>query len=460
MSRDEDTEDQIAAGNYAAPGEPVDMTKRELSSAVPTLPSLFSVVIAADGSAAIDGMPVSAAECETLDAAILDTLHGYASRQKTPVTAAISDPAVANVTYVVVAPDGSSRLVDQPPTAGQAPVPGRELGHVGPDQDLDDDRLDEDDDLYSLSQSDVPSRPTAVPCALQRRPESAGLGAQRQSDDEYRAAGLLHRPLVVGPVALGVAALVIVSLVLLGSGGGQQNKAADAGNELSGALTSREPSSQPTVSLSPSLLWPSARTSPKPKATGHTSYAGGRVGGMPTVTVKPPETTTIITAKPAVDTAATAVNWLAKNDPGRHICYRAYVSGRGWQKPVCDGTVAGTTGQNLSIKALNIAVRGTGGVAANAFVHNPHSTDGRGIWKPHWTSADDGKDIYIGKAQSSAPNMLGFAINIGKGGQLCEIAHVHNSGWGQTGCVNQRPEYIFGGTLGNDAWLEAVKFRV
>ena len=164
-------------------------------------------------------------------------------------------------------------------------------------------------------------------------------------------------------------------------------------------------------------------------------------------------------AKPALDTAATAVNQLARNDPGRHICYRAYVASRGWQKPVCDGTVAGTTNQNRSIKALDIAVRGTGGVAANAFVHKPGSTDGKGVWKPHWTAnTADGKDIYIGSTKKNAPNMLGFAINIGSGGQICQAAHVGNIGWGQWGCVGPRPDYVFGGTLSNDLWLDAVKF--
>jgi uncharacterized protein YjdB len=168
-----------------------------------------------------------------------------------------------------------------------------------------------------------------------------------------------------------------------------------------------------------------------------------------------------VTVKSAAETAATTVNRLADNDPGRHICYRAYVAGQGWQKPVCDGTVAGTTGQNRAVKALNIAVRGTGGVAANAFVHNPDSTDGKGIWKPHWTpNTADGKDIYIGSTKKSAPNMLGYAINIGSGDRICQLANVHNDGWEQLGCADPRPEYTFGGTLSNDLWLEAVKFAV
>ncbi|WP_437015080.1 hypothetical protein [Streptomyces sp. enrichment culture] len=82
-----------------------------------------------------------------------------------------------------------------------------------------------------------------------------------------------------------------------------------------------------------------------------------------------------------------AVKRLAANDPsGRHICSRAYVSGQGWQKPVCDGTIAGTSGRNRPIKALNIAVHGVGGSAANAFRHTAEPVDGRGKWQPNWTA--------------------------------------------------------------------------
>ncbi|MFD8304001.1 hypothetical protein ACFV29_16890 [Streptomyces sp. NPDC059690] len=445
----------------------------------------FSVVIAADGSAAIDGVPVRAADGESVDAAILDALHGYASDRDTTVTAAISDPAVEQVTFVEVAPDGSSRLVERPherlademgPPAPPAPVERAQGGAVaygrtpdagppGAESELDDlDDLD-DDGPYALSQ---PSGVPPVPGHLLRRPKPDGGNTSRQSDDEYRAAGLLHRPLVVGPVALGVVALVVVPLVLLGSGGsgGGQNKAAGASDELTKSPSSHGPSSTPppTVSVSPSLLSPSPSASPSGKgkrgAKGKKN-TDGATGVTSTVTVRPPAATATVTAKPAADTAAGAVNRLARNDPGRHICYRAYVSGQGWQKPVCDGTVAGTTGQNRSIKALNIAVRGTGGTAANAFVHKSGSTDGKGVWMPHWTAnTADGKDIYIGHARKSAPNMLGFAINVGSGGQVCQSARVHNSDWGQWGCVGPRPEYVFGGTLTNDVWLEAVKFTV
>ncbi|MGW1722211.1 hypothetical protein ACWCQK_04630 [Streptomyces sp. NPDC002306] len=465
-------------------------------------PPLFSVIIAADGSAAIDGMPVPVTGGETVDTAILDTLHAYASRRNLPVTAAVSDPAVADVTYVEVAPDGSSRVVEPPPAPGPTAIEAMTVpiaaddgpdavppGHAGTKDDGDADEADDDeseaDESEAVGQGVHPSahpsapaspprRAAPLPGVSPRRPATGAGKASRQSDDEYQPSGLLHRPLVVGPVALGVAALVIVPLVMSGGGssdGGQQNTAAGAHTQTAGSRAGHGPESTPIVSgppgptpsqsqspfPSPSPSATSPKATAKPKRTAH----GGGAGATVTVTVRPPKATATVTTAPPKDTAATAVNRLAVNDPGRHICYRAYVSGKGWQKPVCDGTVAGTTGQNRPIKALDIAVRGTGGAAANAFVHNPDSTDGRGIWKPHWTAdTPDGKDVYIGSTKKGAPDMLGFAISIGSGGRICRLAHVHNVGWGQTDCVGPRPEYIFGGTLGNDLWLEAVKFTV
>ncbi|MFD7880077.1 hypothetical protein ACFV5G_39405 [Streptomyces sp. NPDC059766] len=483
MNSDEETDEPTVGERLSADEAVVGTTDGAPSTALP----LFSVVIAADGSAAIDGMPLPVTGGETVDTAILDTLHAYASRGNLPVTAAISDPAVADVTYVEVAPDGSSRIVERPPAlepaAIEAPVEamaepvaaGVGRDDVPPAGEGTDERTDdsedagEDVDRGAYPQPPPPARRTPVPGSLLRRPSTAEGRTPRQSDDEYRSAGLLHRPLIVGPVALGVAALVIVPRVITGGGsddGGQQNTAAGASAEPSRSRTGHDPagaSTTPTAtgSATPGPTPSATSTPPKAKDKPKHTSPGGAAGATATVTVRPPKATATVTAAPAKETAATVVNRLAADDPGRHICYRAYVSGKGWQKPVCDGTVAGTTGQNRAIKALDIAVRGTGGVAANAFVHNPASTDGRGVWKPHWTpNTADGKDIYIGSTAKGAPAMLGYAINIGSGGQVCQTAHVHDIGWNPTGCVGPRPAYIFGGTLDNGLWLEAVKFTV
>ncbi|MGW1321921.1 hypothetical protein ACWD64_05295 [Streptomyces antibioticus] len=418
MNRGEHT-DGPGAEDPGAAGPPGDLPG-------PPAPD-FTVVISGDGSAAVDGEPVRTETDESVDAAVLDRLHRHAVDRDSTVTAAVTDPSAGHVTYVEVAPDGSSRLLEQPEPAPTAVAP----------------------------------RPTAV-----RRTRTQ----TRQSDDEYEPARLLDRPLVIGPVALLVAGAVIVPLVMLGSGGSDDGEPTGQAARATAPQRTASPAPRtaaPTVSVSPSVGSPSPSPSPtkpkaKPKPTPKPTpkVPGGADGA--TVTVRPPKATTTVTAKPPAETAATAVKRLARNDPsGRHICYRAYVSGRGWQKPVCDGTTAGTTGQNLPIKALNIAVSGTGGTAANAFVHNPRSTDGLGVWKPKWTpNTDDGKNIYIGSAKRSAPNMLAFAINVGSGGRICQATHVHDIGWSETGCADPRPDFATGGSFSNDRWLEAVKFTV
>ncbi|MFJ9341924.1 hypothetical protein ACIRP0_21870 [Streptomyces sp. NPDC101733] len=172
-----------------------------------------------------------------------------------------------------------------------------------------------------------------------------------------------------------------------------------------------------------------------------------------------PRTTPQVAEAPiplAPNTAASTVARLAAQTPGRHICYRAFVEGVGWQKAVCDGATAGTVGQKKKIKSLNIAVSGTKGTAANAFVHNEH-------WKTPWSSAANGVDLYVGGTAASYPYMLGFIINVGDGA-VCQNAHVRDQGWLGLGCDKPLGQaagnYIFGGTLDDNRWLEAVRFTV
>ncbi|MER6531807.1 hypothetical protein [Streptomyces sp. NPDC001508] len=569
----------------------------------------FTVVISGDGSATLDGRPVPAAEGAEADGAVLDALHQHARERGSTVTASVSDPAAGYVAYVEVAPDGSSRLLEQGeggpeayageddeddeagpeasgpdgdgapedteytedlgpgpeaaeekpvtfekgyghglrlPSAAEPPAPDPEAleprapepaetqgDEPEPEQaELDEPELEEpeperaaeleepeleepepegaaeleaaepDEPEPEAAELDEPepeaaelegaelegaAEPEAAayalpgPVGLSPAPRAPALhrtpdpdpgsvrpnrrSRSRQSDDEYASPGLLNRPLIIGPAALLVAALVITPLVVLGSGGSgdddRQDQAAKVNN------TPREKTNPtelptPTVSVSPSLTpsptaGPSASKSPKPHGKDGVAVPPPTV----TVTENAPKVVTTVTAKPARDTAATAVRRLAANDPsGRHICYRAYVGGQGWQKPVCDGTIAGTSGKNKAIKALNVSVSGTGGSAANAVLHEANSANGQGSWQPGWTAiTDDGKDFYIGNPKKSGPYMTGFAINVGTG-QICRAAAVHNRGWGDHQCANPRPEFLFGGTMDNDPFLEAVKLTV
>ncbi|GAQ67849.1 clostridial hydrophobic W [Streptomyces scabiei] len=169
--------------------------------------------------------------------------------------------------------------------------------------------------------------------------------------------------------------------------------------------------------------------------------------------------------KKRAPTAATAVRQLAAADPGgRHICYRAFVNGKGWTAPECDGDTAGTVGQGRSLKALNIAVSGVNGTAGTPFVHNPDSTNGQGRYPdPGWSSAKDGFDNYIGSSKQGAPDLLGFTVNVDGGGRaVCQSVHQKDRGWQNLACdkPGEGEHYIFGGTLDNGIWLEAVKFTV
>ncbi|MET8129528.1 hydrogenase expression protein HypA [Streptomyces sp. NPDC005065] len=273
-----------------------------------------------------------------------------------------------------------------------------------------------------------------------------------------------NKPILAGAAIVGVI-LVTLPLLLVGANKHEEKKTQveplaagsqadtvldgndpkDSGNYV---VESPSPSPSPTVSKSKSSKPASAR----PATSAHKSKVrntAAAVAAKATASAKPPQST-----------AASAVNQLAKNDPGRHICYRAYVSGQGWQKPVCDGTMAGTTNQNHPIKALNVAMSGSGGSSANAFVHNPTSTDGNGKWMPQWTDIKgDGTNNYIGSTKKGAPNMSGFAINVGTG-RICQLAKIHSLDWNDQGCADARPGYTFGGALRNDRYLEAVKLTV
>ncbi|MCX4237316.1 MULTISPECIES: COG1470 family protein [Streptomyces] len=202
---------------------------------------------------------------------------------------------------------------------------------------------------------------------------------------------------------------------------------------------------------------PSNVPTPPPAATGTRqadgSAAGAGGGGSGDKETKAPERT-----------AATAVQKLAAQDPtGRHICYRAYVSGQGWTEAVCDGETAGTVGKETPLKAVNIAVSGTKGTSSDAFVHNPGSTNGEGHFPDPWSGAADGIDNYVGSTKKDAPNMLGLTVNVGGGaGSVCQTAHVHNDGWLGLECDDPKSgfDFTYAGTHNNDLWLEAIKLTV
>ncbi|MGW9049294.1 hydrogenase expression protein HypA [[Kitasatospora] papulosa] len=223
------------------------------------------------------------------------------------------------------------------------------------------------------------------------------------------------------------------------------------------AYTSKSPSPSATPSKEKEKEKPAVQPAPEPVMASPSVKPESKPEPKPT----PKATAAARVAAAPANTAASALSGLAASDPeGRHICYRAFVSGSGWQTPVCDGTMAGTAGQGKRITALNIAVWNVGGSSANALLHDPGSTSGNAKWAPSWTATiADGKNNYIGSSKSGAPFLTGFAMNVGKG-SVCHTAKMGDGGWGPQYCKNGRPEYMFVGTTDNKRWFEAVKLTV
>ncbi|MER5371671.1 hydrolase [Streptomyces sp. NPDC002553] len=213
------------------------------------------------------------------------------------------------------------------------------------------------------------------------------------------------------------------------------------------------PSLSAAPSAPPSAAVPVPAAKPESPATADAggtagSGGGGESGGGGASEAPKPK------PKPKPETAATAVKQLAARSEGRHICYRAYVADRGWQKPVCDGSEAGTTGKGLPIKALNIAVAGTGGVSGNgAHVVEDWLTGDK------WSSAADGKDMYIGSSKEAVSPLQGFTIKVNDG-SVCQNANVKGKGWMGLGCTKPGDWRYGGSNMDEGLQLEAVEFTV
>ncbi|MFC8224480.1 hydrogenase expression protein HypA [Streptomyces sp. NPDC057287] len=291
---------------------------------------------------------------------------------------------------------------------------------------------------------------------------AAASGGGAGTGTGTRAAGELlgsrpKKPMLAAAAIIG-AILVSVPFLVAGQDDGKPEKerTQNAAGTVLGAERSEQPENYTSKSPSPSATPSKEKEKVKPSEP----PAAKPVAVPPPVTPERKPTATV-TAKAPPNTAASALSGLAKSDPeGRHICYRAFVSGSGWQTPVCDGTMAGTAGQGKQITALNIAVWNVGGSSANALQHDQGSTSGSAKWAPSWTATvADGKNNYIGSSKKGAPFLTGFAMNVGKG-NVCHTARLDGGGWGPQYCKNSRPEYMFVGTTDNSKWFEAVKLTV
>ncbi|MFD3731398.1 hydrogenase expression protein HypA, partial [Streptomyces sp. NPDC058632] len=224
-------------------------------------------------------------------------------------------------------------------------------------------------------------------------------------------------------------------------------KGAYAPAEPSPEPSAKKPKAEPTPVVKapvPVLTSAPPREPVEKKETGKTAE--------PVKKTKTAETEKVVENPPPklpANTAGAAVQRLAASNPGRHICYRAFVKDVGWQTPRCDGAVAGVKGK--SIKALNIAVSGTKGLSANEFIQK----DG---WTTEWEGAANGIDLVLGSSSQGAPNLSGFIIDVGEG-HVCQNHRVGGHGWGGLACDTVDP-WIFGGSTEPHLWLEVVRLTV
>ncbi|MEW2576332.1 hypothetical protein [Streptomyces syringium] len=130
----------------------------------------------------------------------------------------------------------------------------------------------------------------------------------------------------------------------------------------------------------------------------------------------------------------------------RIVCYRAHVAGIGWQSAVCDGSIAGTTGQSRAIEALEVATGNVGGLCLNAHL--------QGIgWQGTRCGADYTNVVVGTTGQSRRMEALSVSVN---SGSVAARAHVQNLGW--LGSVRGNPVTV--GTTGRSLRLEAVQLWV
>lgn len=269
------------------------------------------------------------------------------------------------------------------------------------------------------------------------------------------------RKTVLAAASIAGALLIAVPIALVGrthhtGHPGKGDAAAPQGDTVlatqnslpSGGYTPSSPTASPTHSADASAT--AGAKSHHPSAPKTTVKAAARQSAHPTSSAR--------RTSSSPTTAAAAVVRLAAAHPGRHICYRAYVADVGWEAPVCDGGVAGSTG-GRPIEAVEISTAGTSGNGANAYMANG-GWQGGSAW--NWKGAANGKSLVIGSPGSGA-GMKGFVTKV-KSGTVCANTYVSsNVGWQTTQCgsAGGKPDYIFCGlTDTSTKVIEAVVLKV
>ncbi|BBA96937.1 hypothetical protein RVR_2464 [Actinacidiphila reveromycinica] len=274
-------------------------------------------------------------------------------------------------------------------------------------------------------------------------------------------------------LAAGVVGVLLVGAVFLTvENGTSHNTAVNASqrSQLDALATVQSTSASPLASGGPGSSPTSAAQHPPKKATpahtatkavavpGESAASATRVPmakGKPMTTGEPltkAQATTPAKAKTsAASPVVAAVEKAAAAHSGRHVCYRAYLDATGWQAPVCDGAVAGSTGKDQPIKALDFAWSGADGGGGTALMKD-------GGWQTGtWPSVKDGADLNMGTTAGSDV-MSGFTIGVSSG-SICQTSYLHQAGWMGKHCSDPG-SWIFGGTKNRSLWIEAVEFTV
>ncbi len=131
-----------------------------------------------------------------------------------------------------------------------------------------------------------------------------------------------------------------------------------------------------------------------------------------------------------------------------HVVYQAHSANRGWSPSVLDGQVTGTTGQSLSLQALNVSLSGVDDdsqIEARAHVAN--------IGWQEWRSAG-----YVGTVgQGLAIQALELRINGPLANQYDIYYRVHSAGYGWLGWAKNGDS---AGTTGLNIQIEAVQIKL
>ncbi len=136
----------------------------------------------------------------------------------------------------------------------------------------------------------------------------------------------------------------------------------------------------------------------------------------------------------------------AANNVG--ICYQAHVQNIGWQRPVCNGDEAGTTGQGLRMEALRVWLTRPVGwmrVCYQAHVQNIG-------WQP-WVC--NGQQAGTTGRSLRIEALRIVLIHAPDNWDVCYKAHVENSGWQDSVCNGDEA-----GTTGQSLRLEAIQISL